>query len=100
LIEKLSVNVSSSQKGQFDVLKNNLDNILSAFGKKISENETRLSPREIEICNLIKNGLSSKEIADLLKISIRTVERYRYNIRVKLDIVNQKINLITYLKSI
>ena len=100
LIEKLSLNSSSAQQAQLDILKTNLNNILSTFGRKISGIETQLSPREIEISNLIKNGLSSKEIADLLRISIRTVERYRYNIRVKLDIVNQKINLITYLQSI
>ncbi|RJP59284.1 MAG: hypothetical protein C4541_06340 [Candidatus Auribacter fodinae] len=99
-LEKLALNVSPREKSQLDIVKNNLNDILSSFGKKISGTETHLSPRELEICNLIKNGLSSKEISDLLGISIRTVERYRYNIRIKLELVNNKVNLITFLQTI
>ncbi len=47
-----------------------------------------LSRREIEIIQLIKSGLSSKEIAGKLDISIKTVEVHRYNILKKLDLKN------------
>jgi len=47
-----------------------------------------LSRREIDIVKLIKEGLSSKEIAVNLDISIKTVEVHRYNILKKLNLKN------------
>lgn len=47
-----------------------------------------LSHREIEIIRLIKKGFSSKEIAEQLKISVKTVEVHRYNILKKLNLKN------------
>lgn len=47
-----------------------------------------LSIREIEIIKLIKNGMSSKEIADNLQISVRTAEVHRHNILKKLKLKN------------
>lgn len=47
-----------------------------------------LSEREIEIIQLIKNGLSSKEIAVKLEISLKTVEVHRHNILRKLSLKN------------
>jgi len=58
-----------------------------------------LSPREIEICSMIKGGSSSKEIADLLHITLKTIERHRFNIRKKLKIAHD-INLTSYLQSV
>jgi DNA-binding CsgD family transcriptional regulator len=55
---------------------------------------------QIEICNMIKNGITSKEIASLLNISLGTTERHRNNIRKKLDIVNKDINLSSVLRSL
>jgi DNA-binding NarL/FixJ family response regulator len=47
-----------------------------------------LSKREIEVVQLIKEGLSSKEIARSLDISLKTVEVHRYNILRKLKLKN------------
>ena len=47
-----------------------------------------LSRREIDIVQLIKEGLSSKEIASKLEISLKTVEVHRYNILKKLNLKN------------
>jgi DNA-binding NarL/FixJ family response regulator len=47
-----------------------------------------LSSREIDIVQLIKEGLPSKEIADKLEISLKTVEVHRYNILKKLNLRN------------
>jgi two-component system invasion response regulator UvrY len=47
-----------------------------------------LSQREIEIIAFIKKGNSSKEIADALNISVKTVEVHRYNILKKLNLKN------------
>ena len=79
------------------ILQQNLEDIHSTFAKKVTSDRVKLSPREMEICNLIKNGLANKEISELLQISILTVERHRHNIRKKFRIANEKINLATFL---
>lgn len=58
----------------------------------------QLSEREIEIINQIRDGLSSKEIADKLGISIKTVEVHRHNILKKLKVRNTA-SLINYINS-
>ena len=58
----------------------------------------QLSEREIEVINLIRDGLSSKEIADKLGISIKTVEVHRHNILKKLKVKNTA-SLINYINS-
>jgi DNA-binding NarL/FixJ family response regulator len=47
---------------------------------------------------MVKNGLTSKEIASLLNISFLTIEKHRINIRRKLGIINKDINLTSFLK--
>lgn len=82
--------LASDQKWRGDisaVIKNN------ATGEIISLtlNERRkqiLSEREKEILYLIKDGKASKQIADLLQISINTVSRHRQNIIEKLSVAN------------
>ena len=68
-----------------------IKNILS--DQVISGNEEQsglnsLSQREIEIISYIKKGNSSKEIADALNISVKTVEVHRYNVLKKLNLKN------------
>jgi two-component system invasion response regulator UvrY len=63
-------------------------------GPKLNE----LSLREIEIIKLIKEGLSSKEIATRLHISIRTAEVHRHNILKKLGLKNTA-SLISFINT-
>jgi PAS domain S-box-containing protein len=83
-----------------ELLETNLKALMSAFGAAVSQERLRLSPREIEICNMIKNGLRTKEIADVLKTSCRTIDNHRNRIRKKLGISQREINLISYLQNI
>lgn len=83
-----------------DALKHHINNLASSYGIEITKTHHNLSPKEIEICNLVKGGMASKEIADLLKISFRTVEKHHRNIRHKLGIVNKQINLSSFLREL
>jgi DNA-binding CsgD family transcriptional regulator len=85
-------------KTYLHVVRQNLEDATSCFSRKAIEDRVRLSPREFEICNLIKNGLANKKIAELMRISLLTVERHRHNIRKKLHIDNQRVSLATFLR--
>ena len=83
-----------------NLIQHHLEEFTSSYGAKISSPSLKLTPKEIEICNLVKGGLASKDISRLLHISYRTVERHRKNIRHKLGISNKHINLISYLRQL
>ena len=98
IIQKLRLEGESRKYVQ--LLKKNLQELTSSFGVKLTEKRANLTSREIEICNMIKNGLANKEIARLLNISLGTIEKHRNNIRRKLHIVNKDINLSSFLNTL
>ncbi|MDY0220539.1 MAG: LuxR C-terminal-related transcriptional regulator [Desulfobacterium sp.] len=100
LVKKLKNRGSAIDRQYLDLLEESIRQLTSGFGIQISKKSPGLTPRENEICNMVRSGLSSKEIAKLLNISYRSVETYRNYIRKKLGITNKKINLATYLASL
>ena len=98
IIQKLRLTGESRKYVQ--LLRKNLQELTSSFGRKLTEKGAKLTSREVEVCGMIKNGLTSKEIAGLLNISLRTVETHRINIRNKLGIVKKDLNLSSYLKTL
>ncbi len=100
-LEKLKrCNMDDKIKTLVDILESNLNEILSPFSYEYSAIYNRLSPREIRIANLVKQGKTTKEIARILHLSSRTVGSYRANIRKKLGINHSSINLHSYLLSL
>ncbi len=91
---------SPLDKKAIDILESNLKSITSTFGSRVSEQKMKLSQRELEIANLIKNGMSSKEISEMLNVAFKTVETHRNRIRKKFKLVNKQINLNTFLKEL
>ena len=59
-----------------------------------------MTARELELCNLLRSGLSSKEIATLTGVSVATVTTHRRSIRRKLGLTKTGTNLVTWLKSV
>ena len=87
------------QRAYLEILETNLNDILSPLLKGLSSKYVRFSPMENQVANLIKQGKRTKEIADILNLSGKTIEFHRDNIRKKTGIKNKKINLRTYLQS-
>ena len=85
------------QSALVEIIERSLNEISSPFLKLMSSEQFRLTPKEIDITELIKEGKTTKEIAAILGVSKRTVDTYRDNIREKLGISRKKINLTTYL---
>lgn len=82
------------------ILESNLKAVAEPFERKLSSKYLQLTPAEIEIANLIKQGKSTKEIARLTRLSRNTIGTRRAKIRKKFGIANSRINLRTYLLSL
>ena len=99
-IEKMkNSSLGNTQRMYMEILEKNLNDIVSPFVHNISADFLSLTPTEIQISSLIKHGKTTKEIAELLNLSPRTIDSYREQVRSKLGIKNEKVNLRTYLMS-
>ena len=87
-------------RSYIDLLQKSLQDLTSSYSATQIKNEAQLTSREVEICDMIKNGISGKEIAGILNISYGTIEWHRSRIRSKLGIKNTKINLSSFLKTL
>ncbi len=99
-LDQLVSKGSRIDKIYLNLIKRSLEDLTSSFGRKISQKSFKLTPREVQICNMVKRGLASKEIASFLNISLFTVGRHRHNIRKKLKITNKTVNLNIYLQGL
>ena len=92
--------LDNKQINSLTAAESNLKNITSAFSHKLSLKNSFLTPTEIQIANLLKEGKSSKEIAELTSSQTSTIDFHRRNLRKKLGIRNKSINLKSYLLSL
>jgi DNA-binding CsgD family transcriptional regulator len=99
IVFDLELNVTGRQRSSVTLLRQSLQEIASPFLTHISRTHMQLTPVEITITTMIRNGLSTKEIARIRCISAATVRRHRENIRRKLGLRNQDVNLSTYLQA-
>ncbi len=97
-IDKLrSTQMSGAQATYVGIIESGLNEIISPFLRKMSAVYSRFTRTEIQVANLIRNGKSSKEIAQTLNVSLSTVITHRNNIRNKLALRHKNLNLQGYL---
>jgi len=85
--------LDNKQFAHIDILESNLNDIISPFLHNLSMKYMNLTPKEIRVAYLIKEGKTTKEIGEMMAVSPRTIETHRKNIRRKLGIDKKKGNL-------
>ncbi|MDM8550948.1 LuxR C-terminal-related transcriptional regulator [Desulfobacterales bacterium HSG2] len=100
-LERLgNTRLDDRQKTYVQIIKSNLSDIISPFSRKISAKYSGMTPTEIQVASLVKEGKTSKEIAEMMNLSSKTIEVHRKNIRKKMGLTDRKVNLRTYLLSL
>jgi DNA-binding NarL/FixJ family response regulator len=92
--------LSSAQMTWMKILESHLNEIASSFGRTLAAQYTNLTSTEIRTATLVRDGMSTAQIAELSGISEKTVCRHRDNIRKKLGLRGGGINLRTHLLSL
>lgn len=100
MLAKARPKVTGVALNYLDTAQANLLDVISRQPHDLVLANAKLAPRELQIVHYLRQNKTSKEMAELLDISVRTVESYRENIRKKLRIKNQKKNLKKFITSI
>jgi DNA-binding CsgD family transcriptional regulator len=99
-IEKLKgARLKPRERTLVDIVDTHLQDIISPLLQRIAHADIILTPQEMQVAALIKDGRSSKEIAEVLHISEATVNFHRKNLRIKFGLKNRRINLRSHLLS-
>ena len=88
------------QKEWVSLIADNLTQVTSPFIRKLGSRYATLTPRELQVAERVRSGKSSKEIAETMGISVKTVDVLRYSIRKKLGLNRKKTNLQSRLSSL
>ncbi len=100
-LEKIEYgNIDDENKVYLGIIKANLDELLSPYINPLSQHYLDFTPMEMRVADLIKQGKSTKEIADMLKVSAFAVSFHRSNIRKKCGLIYNRKNLRMYLNSL
>ncbi|PHN04010.1 carbohydrate kinase [Flavilitoribacter nigricans DSM 23189 = NBRC 102662] len=83
----------------WDLLEQRIDLMQDDFHHKLRKTCPELSLEDIHLCNLIRTNLSTKELANILNLSVRGVETRRYRLRKKLDLPREE-GLVEYLEGL
>lgn len=99
ILQALAVELPQPLKKYTEILRAGMEEITSPFISHLSRSYHSLTPTEINICNMIRIGKRTKEIAQIRGVTEVTINRHRENIRRKLKITNSDVNLVTYLQT-
>jgi PAS domain S-box-containing protein len=99
-IKKLKESELDEKQGIYlTILESNVKDIISPFSPKLTSRHFKLTKSELQIAKLVRMGITSKEIAELMGLSRRTIESHRDRIRKKIGLDSRRRNLRTFLMS-
>jgi DNA-binding CsgD family transcriptional regulator len=83
-----------------EIAETHLQEITAPFLRQTVSQYPHVTAKELQVAALVREGKANKEIADLMHVSLNTIEIHRYNLRKKLGLQNKKVNLRSYLISL
>ena len=89
--------LDSKQKAYLNIIESNLNEIIAPLVPEVSKINLKLTSTEIQVTNLVRQGKTTKEIAEFMNLATSTIDTHRNKIRKKLGIKNKNINLRTHL---
>lgn len=100
-LERLKkTDLDSKQMAYLEVLEATLNAIVSPFSRTLSTTYETLTPTEIQVANLIKDGKITRQIAQVMHLSPRTIDAHRHKIRQKLGLKTKRAHLRSRLLSL
>jgi len=87
------------QMTYLEIIETTIQNVFSAFLQKITSKQYHFTPKEIQVATLIREGKTTKQIADIMKVTRSAIGLHRHHIRNKLGLGKAKVNLRSYLLS-
>ena len=100
-VEKLkSATLKAKDKTLVEIIDTHLKDIITPLMQNLSNANILLTPQEMQVATLVKDGKTSKEIAEVLIVSEATVNFHRKNLRTKFGLTNKQKNLRSYLMSL
>jgi DNA-binding CsgD family transcriptional regulator len=94
-----TINKNITEEDSWNVFKEAFDNADKDFLKRIKQMHPALTPNDLRLCAYLRLNLSSKEIAPMFNISVRSVEIKRYRLRKKMDLQHE-IGLVEYILAV
>jgi DNA-binding CsgD family transcriptional regulator len=94
-----TINKNITEDDSWNVFKEAFDSADKDFLKRIKQLHPLLTPNDLRLCAYLRLNLSSKEIAPLFNISVRSVEIKRYRLRKKMDLQHE-IGLVEYILAV
>ncbi|TCI84505.1 helix-turn-helix transcriptional regulator [Tenacibaculum sp. M341] len=95
-IEQLNSSIKNRPKNNWKEFEIHFQNIHKGFFCKLQEEYPDLTASELKLCSFLKLKLSSKEIANLMGITDRSVKMSRYRVRKKFNI-SREVNLVEFI---
>lgn len=92
--------LNERQKTYLEIAKSNIATIISPFIRSVPHRFYDFTPAELQVADLVKKGRTTREIAEIINSSAKTVEAHRNRLRKKLGLTNQKTKLKDYLTSL
>jgi PAS domain S-box-containing protein len=92
-------NLSRRQQTLLDAVNASLDHLTSPLNRRFMIDNRRLTPTESRVADLVRQGKSTKSIAEIMGVATSTIDFHRHNIRRKLDL-HRGTNLESYLNSL
>ncbi len=99
-LHKATKTQDNANRNQYlGLIESGLREITSTFSSELVQKYSNLTPTEIRVANLIRQGKKTKEIATCMNTATSTIDFHRANLRKKIGISDRSITLRSHLSS-